>query len=99
MRALLKRLLGEKSGSKDEAKQRLKLLLIHDQVDLSAAQMESMKMEILEVIARYVEIDPSSVDFRLHKDNDTVALVSSVPVKRVTERTGGSLGEPAVVGV
>lgn len=86
MRELLSRLLGERRNSKDEAKQRLKLLLIHDQVDLSQAQLEAMKTEILEVIARYVEIDPASVDFRLHKENNTVALVSNVPVRRVNER-------------
>ena len=87
MRELLSRLLGERRNSKDEAKQRLKLLLIHDQVDLSQAQLEAMKTEILEVIGKYVEIDPASVDFRLHKENITVALVSSVPVRRVNERT------------
>ena len=66
MRELLNRLLGERRNSKDEAKQRLKLLLIHDQVDLSQAQLEAMKNEIMEVIGRYVEIDPDSVEFRLH---------------------------------
>lgn len=86
MREILARLLGERRTSKDEAKQRLKLLLIHDQVDLSPAQLENMKNEILEVIGRYVEIDPGSVDFKLHRENDTIALVSSVPVRRVTER-------------
>ena len=88
MRSLINRLFGSDRGrSKDDAKQRLKLLLIHDQVDLSAAQMEAMKNEILEVIGRYVEIDPASVDFRLHRENDGIALVSSVPVRRVTERS------------
>lgn len=88
MRDLIQRIFGPRSHSKDEAKQRLKLLLIHDQVDLSPAQMEAMKKEILEVITRYVEIDPSSVDFRLHRDENSIALVSSVPVRRVTERSG-----------
>jgi len=86
MRQLLKMLLGERHHSKDDAKQRLKLLLIHDQVDLSQAQLEAMKNEILEVIGRYVEIDPASVDFRLHREDNRIALVSSVPVRRVTER-------------
>ena len=86
MRELLSRLLGERRNSKDEAKQRLKLLLIHEQVDLRQAQLEAMKNEIMEVIGRYVEIDPDSVEFRLHKENNGVALVSSVPVRRVNER-------------
>lgn len=88
MRELISRIFGKSAPSKDEAKQRLKLLLIHDQVDLSPAVMEAMKAEILMVIAKYVEIDPASVDFRLHKDENSIALVSSVPVRRVTERVG-----------
>lgn len=88
MRELFQRFFGHRTPSKEEAKQRLKLLLIHDQVDLSAAQLEAMKAEILEVIARYVEIDPASVDFRLQRDENSVSLVSSVPVRRVTERVG-----------
>ncbi len=90
MRELIARIFGSRTHSKDEAKQRLKLLLIHDQVDLSPAQMEAMKAEILAVIGKYVEIDPASVDFRLHKDENSIALVSSVPVRRVTERVGDS---------
>jgi cell division topological specificity factor len=76
-----------KGASKDEAKQRLKFLLIHDQVDLTPGQLEEMKREIMEVIARYVEIEPEAVsDFRLERGEGHVALVSSVPVRRVVER-------------
>lgn len=77
---------GAAPKSKDDAKQRLKFLLIHDQVDLSPAQLEKMKEEILAVVARYVEIDQNSVDFKLNRENGNIALVSSMPVRRVTER-------------
>lgn len=72
-------------ASKDEAKQRLKLLLIHDQVDLPPMQLERMKTEILEVVARYCEIDTEeAVDFRLNREDGQVSIVSCVPVRRVT---------------
>ncbi len=70
--------------SKDSAKQRLKFLLIHDQVDLSATQLDSMKDEIMEVIGRYLEVDTNSVEFRLNREDGQIALVSSIPVRRVT---------------
>ncbi len=73
-------------GSKDDAKARLKLLLVHDQVDLTPAQMEAMKAEVIEVIGRYVEIDRDSIDFKLERSGGDVALVSNVPVRRVTAR-------------
>ncbi len=73
--------------SKDEAKQRLKLLLIHDQVDLPLAQLERMKDEILEVIARYCEVDrDEGVEFKLDREDGHVQLVSSIPVRRVIAR-------------
>ena len=71
--------------SKDDAKQRLKFLLIHDQVDLTPAQLDQMKEEIMEVITRYVEIG-DDVEFKLSRDQGCISLVSSVPVKRVTAR-------------
>lgn len=75
------------SSSKDEAKKRLKLLLIHDQVDLPPMQLERMKTEILEVVARYCEIDTDEgVEFRLNREDGQVSLVSCVPVRRVTVR-------------
>lgn len=73
--------------SKDTAKQRLKLLLVHDQVDLAPLQLERMKAEILEVVARYCEIDTDvQVDFRLNRADGQVSVVSSVPVRRVMVR-------------
>ena len=87
MRGLLARVqsaLGGARQSKDEAKHRLKAILLHDQVDLTPAQMDAMKAEIMEVIARYVEVDSEGVEFRLDKEDGHVSLVSNVPVRRVT---------------
>jgi cell division topological specificity factor len=86
MRSFLNRVLGGSTGSKDEAKQRLKVLLIHDQVDLTAGQMEQMREEVVAVIRKYVEIDDHGVEFRLDRGATGVELVSSVPVRRVTAR-------------
>lgn len=89
MRSLLKRLMGQQEvKSKDDAKQRLQVLLIHDQVDLSPAQMEMLRKEILEVVGRYVEIDADQMEFRLDREDGAVALVSNLPVRRVTAPTG-----------
>jgi cell division topological specificity factor len=76
-----------RTASKEDAKQRLKFLLIHDQVDMTPAQLDAMKSEIMEVIARYMDVDQSDTVFKLERLQDKVALVSSVPVKRVTARS------------
>lgn len=86
MRSLLKRVLGGTGGSKNDAKQRLKVLLIHDQVDLTPAQMDQMRDEVVAVIRKYVEIDAQGVEFRLDRGEAGVELAASVPVRRVTAR-------------
>lgn len=83
---LFNKLFAKPVGSKEAAKARLQFLLVHDQVDLTPAQIESMKTEIMEVISRYVQVDPSSSDFRLQKEPGGVSLVSHIPVTRVTAR-------------
>ncbi len=72
--------------SKDDAKARLKFLLIHDEVDLTPAQLEQMREEIMEVITRYVTIDDEGVTFKLSREHGQVSLDSTVPVLRVTAR-------------
>lgn len=86
MRSLIHRLFGSRPKSKEDAKSRLKLILMHDQVDLTPSELERMKAEIIDVISRYVEVDDSHVEFRLNRAEDGVQLVSSVPVRRVTAR-------------
>ncbi len=82
----ISRMLGLGQNSKEDAKTRLKLLLIHDQVDLTPGQLEAMKAEILEVVGKYVEVEGDNVQFELSRAEDGVNLVSSVPVRRVTAR-------------
>ncbi|HMV70243.1 MAG TPA: cell division topological specificity factor MinE [Myxococcota bacterium] len=85
---MIRRLLEPKSTqSSQDAKARLKFLLVHDEVDLTPAQVEKLKAEIMEVIARYVDVEESDVDFRLDKAGGRIALVSNVPVRRVTARS------------
>lgn len=87
------RLMGRAAptGSKEDAKSRLKLLLVHDQVDLTPSQMEAMKAEILEVVARYAEVDTSRVELKLERADNGISVVSSVPVRRVTARAAESM--------
>ncbi len=86
----IQRLLGLERGSKEDAKARLKFLLVHDRVDLTPVQLESIKTEIIEVVSRYVEIDRTAAEFRLEKDRAGVALVSNIPVFRVATRAASA---------
>lgn len=90
MRGIFQRIqnsvFGQEPKSGNDAKQRLKVLLIHDQVALTQAQMDAMKEEIMEVITKYVEVETDGVDFRLSREDGSISLVSNVPVRKVTAR-------------
>jgi cell division topological specificity factor len=91
MKDFINKLLGKPiAHSKNDAKKRLKFLLIHDQVDLTPVQLDAMKEEILEVIARYVDVDAEDSSITLERGDRNVALVSSITVRRVVERAAAA---------
>jgi cell division topological specificity factor len=74
---------------KDVAKERLKLVLIHDRANVSPQFLEMVKSEIIKVISNYMDIDESSLDIQLTRtkseDGQRVipALVANIPIKNV----------------
>ena len=50
------RLFGKKNSA-DSAKERLQLVLIHDRTDLTPAELDSLRDDLIATISRHVEID------------------------------------------
>ena len=79
--------LTNKPTPKEVAKDRLKLILIHDRGDLPRETLERIKMEILEVISKYIEIDSNDVEIAVSKseklDGNNPSLVANIPIKNV----------------
>ena len=76
------------SKSKDIAKERLKLVLIHDRANISPKFLDMIKDDVIKVISSYMEIDETGLDIRLSRipqDDDTysTALVANIPIRRV----------------
>ena len=77
--------LGRKRSA-ESAKERLQLVLINDRTNLSADELNSMKDEILQVIARHVDIDSSAVQIAVEHDGRSQRLVADIPLRSVTRR-------------
>lgn len=83
---LLEKLLNwQDNKSSDEAKRRLKLVIAHDRIGLSSDKVERMRQEILEVVAKYVEIDPEDMEFDLSSSDRMTALVANLPIRRIKD--------------
>ena len=84
MASLLERLLGRGDNSaRATAKKRLQVVIMHDRSDIPQTVLEQIRRDILVVLAKYVEIDEAMLDVNLERENDTVALVANIPIRRV----------------
>lgn len=84
--AFWKSLFSRSSSSKEVAKKRLQLLLIHDQVDLTPDQMGQMKQEIVEVIERYLSVETEDTHVVLDRMDQQIRLVGSIPLRENSRR-------------
>jgi cell division topological specificity factor len=81
MSGWLEKLLGKKTKSALEAKERLKLVLIHDRIDLTPDAVEAMKKELLQVILKYVDIESDAVNITVAQEGREQRLVADIPLK------------------
>lgn len=78
-----------KEKSKSVAKERLKLVLVHDRSDLSPKLLDMMKSDVIRVISQYADIDEEGLDIKLtkmKKERDsapTSTLVANIPIVKV----------------
>ena len=77
------------TSSKNVAKERLKLVLVHDRVNVSSTFLEMIKGDLIKVISDYMEIDEDNLEVKMTKtkrdEDDTLvpALVANIPIKRM----------------
>ena len=89
MLSAFRRIFGEKKSGQ-VAKKRMQFVLMHDRMDLTPDIMEALKNDIVEVLARYMEIDRESMTVELEQGKDFAALVSNVQIKRVLRKAANA---------
>ena len=75
--------------SAESAKERLQLVLIHDRTDLTPAQLEELKDDLLKAISRHIEIDPDAVQIGLERDGRSQRLVADIPLRSSSRHRAG----------
>ena len=79
----------DEQTARGDAKNRLKLVLMHDRTQLSPLLLEQMRDDMVEVISKYVEIDKEALEVNLESESNTIALVANIPVLRARTTLAG----------
>jgi cell division topological specificity factor len=83
----LKRLLGH-SGSSSTAKERLRLVLMTDHLELAPDMIDAMKSDLVDVISRYVEVDRDKIDVSFEQQDKVLAMLANIPILSVNRTNG-----------
>ncbi|WP_159993558.1 cell division topological specificity factor MinE [Roseomonas sp. 18066] len=83
------------------AKERLQIVLAHERINRSGDDfLPRLQRELIQVVARYVSIDPKAVNVSLDRGGDMSTLAIEVelpaPAAPPPGRDAGAAGRPAV---
>lgn len=79
---LIRKFTGRKP-SKNAAKKRLQFALVYDKLEINDTTLTDLQNDIVAVISKYFEIDKSSLQLEIKRDQDVSALVFNTPIRCV----------------
>jgi cell division topological specificity factor len=74
-------------GSSETAKDRLRLVLLSDHLQLAPDVVEALKSDLIAVISKYVEVDVPSCEVNFEQQDRTVAMLANIPIVSMKVRT------------
>ena len=76
-------MVGRKKPTPGEvAKERLKVVLVHDRMKVNPELLEVIKAELLSVLSRRLDVDEQQMNISLAREGGTDKLQANVPIKR-----------------
>ena len=76
-------MVGRKKPTPGElAKERLKVVLVHDRLKLNPELLDLIKEELLSVLSKRLEVDENQVEVTLAREGGWDKLLANVPIKR-----------------
>ncbi len=85
--------LNRRTPSKNIAKDRLKLVIVHDRVNTSTQLLEMLKNDIIKVISSYMEVDERELDIQISQGDggsggeNVPMLFAEIPIKNMRKRS------------
>jgi cell division topological specificity factor len=76
----LDKLFSREPPSKDIAKRRLRLVLVHDRQLLSPGLMRAIREEIIVAISKHVQVDADKTELTLAEGAGCHNLVANIPI-------------------
>jgi cell division topological specificity factor len=78
----LRKLFGQ-SGSSATARERLRLVLMTDHLELAPELIEAMKRDLVDVISRHVEVDRDKIEVNFERQDSALAMLANIPILSV----------------
>ena len=82
MRLFWKRSKPKSASSREVAKERLQLVLVHDRTQVSPQLLQTLKDEIIAVISKHVAIDRDGVEITFTQNRRESRLQADIPLDR-----------------
>ncbi len=82
MNISIKQLFGRTPKSSNIAKQRLKLVITQDRLNVDDRFITRLHHELAEVLAKYFEFSVQSVRMSLKQEGNSYVLVADIPYKK-----------------
>lgn len=76
----INKIFSKDTSSAAKAKDRLRLVLINDRTDLSSATLEDLKDDLIEVLSRYIQIDPKAIRIDITQEGRQQRLIADIPI-------------------
>lgn len=70
------------ADSKNIAKDRLRLVLVHDRSMLPPETLDALRAELVEVVSRYFEVDRGTLSMDVQRTRESWALMVNLPLRR-----------------
>ena len=89
MVGLFKRLIHPEPKSAQQAKERLRMVIIQDRTDLNPGLLDILKDDLIAAVSRHVEIDSSAVRVIMTQQGREQRLIADIPLRASRRRRLG----------